>query len=1074
MANVTLDLVQRLPTSGARAVADVQIQKRHYLAIPQLAEDIPGGAAGMNLGDSDVPLLLYRYDEHVGDYKIFQTLPVPGGEDAEFFSINQRIFLATASLRSGKGPYNLDVESTIFEWNGTNFVEFQRIPTFAAKQWRYFTVAGRHFLALAQGVAIPGIEPKIPADSTIYEWDGSCFQSFQTVPSKWGYNWLHFSFNGDDFLAYADHVTPSILLRWNGHSFAHFQHLDGAHGRAFAFFQDGDDAYLVFSLLSEESVLYRWNGNDFRIHQKLLAGPGGRELALIHHEGETYLILVRFITGTRENPTTALQSVVYGLKNGILEPVTTFPTLGGTDVVAITRDGQIYLVVSESLTKTQHFRTDSKVYRFSTGMSSSKSTDRAQLFQAPAFLDLFTAYTASKTSIGFQLAATVKEATSSLPLLVATSFDMILFPGKGRDPSYMNFRLGSRGFKELAATSHLGPALGSLIQMRENGASDEVWRAHAENLLEKTEVARRANSVALWKDQIQVEAFQGRESAISAMIDYAFNLTIAFLRRVLDDPDKLSPEFLRENYLEATGSALDATVPFNAVMIATFFLVGLDISYRMRKWLKANDFEWKQAMVLITGRQGRETSGVTVSTNSVAQILIQSSNMELPVERLFIAPHGIVPVIQNPVTADSLRTHEHQFRSLWSSLFGTGQLGETMFSGYPSYQPERTTRPVINASTLSVPELPKISHGDDWFAMNTRMRVVLEDARQLLSGCVTDYAAEQLRQFEDDLTKIVIPGLDGVDFTAKKRLSGYGEKQETFALTPSYSPTCMDLPVAIQKYKVQDGLLAYRECGPLDSDPVIWVHGLPLDSRSWSAQYDEFSQRFHNVFVDLRGYGASSKLPLLVTDITQLYCDDILALMDHLNISTATIVGFASAGHVALRFAAQQPDRVSKLVLLNASPRFKRNNTDYPFGFSEEVVRDHFIAAAKRGIEEITNAVLDPATVFQDLSSDDAAKVVSWFRKMAHDAGADTLRGFFEIIANDDDRHLVPLIKAPTLLLSSSLGKEVPAQTALYLRQHLQQAKLVEVPDADHFLHVTRSAVVNQLISTFLESTKTV
>ena len=116
----------------------------------------------------------------------------PGGEDAKFFSINGRHFLATASLRTGRGPYNL-VESTtsvIWGWRGGKFVEFQRIPTFPAKQWRHFVIEGRIFLALAQGVRIPGVTPQIPPESVIFEWDdsSSSFVRFQTVRSGWGYN----------------------------------------------------------------------------------------------------------------------------------------------------------------------------------------------------------------------------------------------------------------------------------------------------------------------------------------------------------------------------------------------------------------------------------------------------------------------------------------------------------------------------------------------------------------------------------------------------------------------------------------------------------------------------------------------------------------------------------------------------------------------------------------------------------------------------------------------------------------------------------------------------------------------
>ena len=67
-----LELVQTLTTSGARTAAPYWIGGNLYLAVPQLAEDIQGGPVGMNFGDSDTDLILYRYQdgrfaEHRGD-----------------------------------------------------------------------------------------------------------------------------------------------------------------------------------------------------------------------------------------------------------------------------------------------------------------------------------------------------------------------------------------------------------------------------------------------------------------------------------------------------------------------------------------------------------------------------------------------------------------------------------------------------------------------------------------------------------------------------------------------------------------------------------------------------------------------------------------------------------------------------------------------------------------------------------------------------------------------------------------------------------------------------------------------
>ena len=150
---VTLTEVQRIPTWGARAVEPVRVGGHDLLAIPQLAKDIPGGPPGMNGGDSDTDLLLLN--RAGGRFEPWATLPAPGGEDAEFFTIGDRSFLAVASIRTGAGPYQFATTSTIFEWRGDGFAPFQELPTFAAKQWKHWQIGDRHFLGLAQGVILP-------------------------------------------------------------------------------------------------------------------------------------------------------------------------------------------------------------------------------------------------------------------------------------------------------------------------------------------------------------------------------------------------------------------------------------------------------------------------------------------------------------------------------------------------------------------------------------------------------------------------------------------------------------------------------------------------------------------------------------------------------------------------------------------------------------------------------------------------------------------------------------------------------------------------------------------------------
>ncbi len=349
-----------IPTSGARAVEPFELDGMRLLAIPQLAYDVPGTPADMNGGDSDTDLLLLRRGTH--GYEPWQVLPAPGGEDAEFFRIGERAFLAVASIRSGKGPYEFATDSTVFEWKGTRFEPFQSFAGYAAKQWRHFRIGGADFLALAQGVTLPGREDdNLP--SRIYRWDGARFAHFQDVDSQWAYNWHAFTVDGDHFLAHADHLRPSVLYRWTGGKFEAHQDLADRQGRAFAHFTAEGQAYLLVARLQGESALLRWDGRRFVPHQRL-AGPGAREFAVFEEGQGLYVMRVNFVLGTPADPVTALRSQLYQWRADSLVVVDEIPTTGGTDATVIRDEDGVLVAVTNSLTADIRFAARTVLYRF--------------------------------------------------------------------------------------------------------------------------------------------------------------------------------------------------------------------------------------------------------------------------------------------------------------------------------------------------------------------------------------------------------------------------------------------------------------------------------------------------------------------------------------------------------------------------------------------------------------------------------------------------------------------------------------------------------------------------------------
>jgi hypothetical protein len=393
-------------------------------------------------------------------------------------------------------------------------------------------------------------------------------------------------------------------------------------------------------------------------------------------------------------------------------------------------------------------------------------------FECPELIELFTTYTASPDSIGAHLAqAAVRRATGN-PLLVVTGTDVALYPGDGASPVIEPYRLGNRGFKELAGISHLGPAVASLAMLRQlngngngngTGSGEAAWQADAARLLDATKAARAANSLDLWRDQIAVRAFHGREERIAAMIDYSCLVTERCLERALDDPDYLTMAAVRRDYLEGPAAGGTLPVPLNKVMIATFYLTGLDLAHRLITWFDAAAIDWDRAMVILAGQSGRPTAGVTAESHSIAGVIRAVSRGRLAPERMFIAPHAPVFPAYDPAAGDlgQAAAFEHAYRRLWASLGATCELGGQMFAGYPRFAAPSVEPARIGPGVTSVSGKPAVNGPDDWFALVTRLRVVMEDPRQLLSGAVTDYASGELVRHANDPFAVTVPGLDG-------------------------------------------------------------------------------------------------------------------------------------------------------------------------------------------------------------------------------------------------------------------------------------------------------------------------
>lgn len=92
--------------------------------------------------------------------------------------------------------------------------------------------------------------------------------------------------------------------------------------------------------------------------------------------------------------------------------------------------------------------------------------------------------------------------------------------------------------------------------------------------------------------------------------------------------------------------------------------------------------------------------------------------------------------------------------------------------------------------------------------------------------------------------------------------------------------------------------------------PLVLIHGFTLDTRMWDDQFDVFAQRYQVVRYDVRGFGRSA----VPADEPYTHHDDLKALLDHLGIAHAHILGHSMGSGIAADFVLAYPERADTLI----------------------------------------------------------------------------------------------------------------------------------------------------------------
>jgi pimeloyl-ACP methyl ester carboxylesterase len=250
--------------------------------------------------------------------------------------------------------------------------------------------------------------------------------------------------------------------------------------------------------------------------------------------------------------------------------------------------------------------------------------------------------------------------------------------------------------------------------------------------------------------------------------------------------------------------------------------------------------------------------------------------------------------------------------------------------------------------------------------------------------------------------------------------------------------------------------------------PVVLIHGWPLSSRAWEAQVPALVEAgFRVITYDRRGFGQSSQ-PWSGYDY-DTFTADLDALMRHLDLRQATLVGFSMGGGEVVRYLARHGnERVSKAVLAAAVPPYLFRSSDNPEGGLD----DKAIAGFEGAVKGDRAAFLEQFTTMF-FSAGGELKVSEPQRRYAVRIGSfASPKGTLDCIAafgRTDFRADLRKIDVPTLVIHGDADGIVPFEVSgKRSAATIAGAKLVMVKGGPHGLNTSHAPEFNRALLEFL------
>jgi reactive intermediate/imine deaminase len=251
----------------------------------------------------------------------------------------------------------------------------------------------------------------------------------------------------------------------------------------------------------------------------------------------------------------------------------------------------------------------------------------------------------------------------------------------------------------------------------------------------------------------------------------------------------------------------------------------------------------------------------------------------------------------------------------------------------------------------------------------------------------------------------------------------------------------------------RDGEAIYYEMTG-DGEPLVLSHGLGGNHAIWYQQVPVLAQHYRVITWDQRGFGRSSNKNGKADPA--VYAEDLAALLDHLKIDSAHLVGQSMGGWTVTLFALDHPERVRSLVLADTVGGI----------LTEAGQKLLFGGGAPSTVDPATLPIVQHPAIGKALGAADPAQAFLYRQigSVAEPPPANVVPALFSTNVAQRAHE----IEAPVLLIVGSEDDIFPPALIRLVANELQDSRVVEISGAGHSPYFEQPAVWNRAVSEFL------